>query len=335
MFQLIHQIMTEKFIENLLNDYGYKFDRNNGILNNVSSLNKLSSDILMIMSNLTLSNIETPSTQEKDKLELHKSITLSNEERTQFPFIIEEPFIFKLTDYESRRKIISDTIFQEASYGTQGSKYPLLDNKYKETLNQMFQLYDYYFFSNLISFGLKKGNGKIDFDFSSRLTSTGGTCRRDGICTYNIKLSSDRLNNIKPENISAIKINGIQPKDRVDGLQLIFEHELIHAVLSIFKDDLSGHNNLFKTIVLNLFGHTKITHGITDRVLSASHTSGNLGSNIKKEKLTKSDLHIGDRVYFIQNDIRNYGEIVKLNPKRAKINTASGVWNVYYASIKK
>ena len=183
----------------------------------------------------------------------------------------------------------------------------------------MIEIYEYLIFSNLISNGLKKGNGNMEFGFSDRLTSTGGKCRRTGVCTYNITISSDRLNKLLPGNISDVHVNGITPKDRVDALLLIFEHELIHAVLSIFKDDLSGHDKLFKTIAKNLFGHVKSTHGIIDKKLDSPTQS------------IKNNFRVGDNVYFInKKNEKILGRIIKINPKRAKVNTITGVFAVPY-----
>lgn len=302
----------EKYIQEHLNSYGYSYD--NQTLNNVNSLNKLSSDLLSIISSYL--------NESNNELTLHESIKLSDDEKSKFPFSIDEPFIYKIPDYESRRKIISDIVFGD-------NKYPYLTEEYNNKLEEMFKYYDYYFFSNLISYGLNKGSplnnekNKISFEFSNRLTSTGGTCLRDGICSYKIKISSNRINKLEPNNVNKIHINGLTPKNRIDGLQLIFEHELIHAVLSLYKNDLNGHNKLFQDIVLKLFGHTEFKHGISDHILN---------DNSHKNKYTKNDFEIGDMVYFMNGKgMKIRGKIIKINPKRAKVNSEDGkVWLVHY-----
>lgn len=309
----------EKIILDNLNSYGYTYDDINGTLNNIKSLQQLSSDILNIISSRNL-NIN----KYKSEIELHKAVKLTQEEQLNYPFKIEEPFIFKISDIINRRNSISDKVFQNIKYyNFNNSEF------YKNKLNDMFKFYDYYFFNNMISYALSKSNGNISFEFSNKLTSTGGTCRRNGICTYEIKISSDRINKLKHENLSKITINGLVPTDMVNGLQLIFEHELIHAVLSIFTDNINGHNNLFKTIVFNLFGHTQITHGITDRVLFSSHS-------VLSRDLTKFDFSINENIYFNSPKYGNvYGKVLKLNPKLALVDTPQGPYKVRYSALKK
>lgn len=234
----------------------------------------------------------------------------------KFPFKIESPFNARISDFDIRRKLISDSIFPQL-------KYPVLINQH---LEQLFSWYDYYFFNNMISYALKKSNGKIIFELSNRLTKTGGTYTRDGLFTYLIKISSYKLNQLTPQNISNVTAQGLHPKDRVEALQLIFEHELIHVIISIFTNEIESHGQLFKDLAFNLFGHTKITHGITDTALSQLNPD-------QKQMKNKDDFHLNQIVYFIYKDQKLAGKIIKLNRKRAKINTEKGVFNVSYDGI--
>lgn len=47
----------------------------------------------------------------------------------------------------------------------------------------------------------------------------------------------------------------------------------------------------------------------------------------------KDDFHLNQIVYFIYKDQKLAGKIIKLNRKRAKINTEKGVFNVSYDGI--
>lgn len=311
----------EKYLVNELSRYGYEYS--DGNINGVSSLSILAADLMKILSErISKEYYEKHEYENKLDLQLHEAVILTDVEKLMFPFTINEPFTFVIPDNVIRRKSISDQLFPV-------NKYPVLSNtvEYITLLNDMFKLYDYLFFSNIISYGLgKRTSGLIKFEFSDRLTSTGGTCRRDGICSYTIKISSDRLNKLLPENIGNIQVNGITPIDKINALQLIFEHELVHAILSLFKNDLSGHNNLYKTIVKNLFGHTKTTHGITDKKLSPTK---------QLNRYTKYDFNMDDNVYFInKQNVKIIGKIIKINPKRAKVNTSTGVFTVPYSMLK-
>ncbi|GAH93476.1 unnamed protein product, partial [marine sediment metagenome] len=85
-----------------LNNYGYIYDDITGTLNNIKSLQQLSSDILNIISSRNL-NIN----KYKSKIELHKAVKLTLEEQLNYPFKIVEPFIFKISDIINRRNSIS------------------------------------------------------------------------------------------------------------------------------------------------------------------------------------------------------------------------------------
>ncbi len=51
----------------------------------------------------------------------------------------------------------------------------------------------------------------------------------------------------------------------------------------------------------------------------------------RRKNVDRLTLKVGDQVGFRQNDGRELmGKVIKLNPKRAKIMTEEGVWNVHY-----
>lgn len=105
---------------------------------------------------------------------------------------------------------------------------------------------------------------------------------------------------------------------------MIFEHELIHLVLSLFVNEISGHGNLYKTIVLNLFGHTDTVHTI----------SSSQSSQSQKGK-SKSDFALGNLVSFSSRTGKISGKIIKLNPKRARVSTNQGNFDVLYQLLQK
>lgn len=50
--------------------------------------------------------------------------------------------------------------------------------------------------------------------------------------------------------------------------------------------------------------------------------------------LDRNSLSVGDLVGFRGSDGELiYGEVIKLNPKRCKVRTQDGIWNVYYRSL--
>lgn len=194
--------MDEQRLIDALTEVGYEYDGNS--LSNVNSIGKLTSDILTILSTF-IKQVETV----EEEIKLHEPVVISDEEiiLNKFPFRIQSPFMVRIPDYDIRRKGISDRVFG-------ANKYPVLTSQY---LEQLFPLYDYYFFTNMISYALNKLKGGILFELSDRMTRTGGTCKRDGICTYVIKVSSHKLNQLTPQNIHLVTAGGVQPRDRADA----------------------------------------------------------------------------------------------------------------------
>lgn len=288
-------------IFNELSAMGYTI--NIGTISGITSIDKLIEDIQVA----------------KKKVHNTFIITLTDQEKQQYPFTIQEPFTYKLPDYDTRRKLISDTLVTPENKYADVTLFPnLLDNMYK--------LYDYYFFSNLISNSLAKVGGSAIFKFTDRMTSTGGSCGIVGRCTYEMKISSDRLNKLTPENISNVHANGITPINKIEALQLIFEHELVHMILQMFSIAKEMHGPFFQKIALNLFGHTDFRHGITDSRLS--------GSNINNIRVTKDQLYVGQTISYKSNTGEIVtGLVVKLNPKKAIVRSFKGQYKVPYSII--
>ena len=81
----------------------------------------------------------------------------------------------------------------------------------------------------------------------------------------------------------SIRVGGLHCRDRMDALQRIFEHELIHYLELYLWNDSSCHQRRFKEMIRRFFGHVESYH----------------------ELLTPSDLarrelsvEVGDRVGF-------------------------------------
>src|SRR5699024_10993754 len=112
-----------------LSKKGYIYQ--NGTLGNIGSISKLMNDFADIKSDILA----------------HPQVELTYEEKKLFSFNIEEPFTFRINDTEARREIISNTLFPY-------DKYPIITNspEFIEKLHEMFRLYDYWFFSGLLSY---------------------------------------------------------------------------------------------------------------------------------------------------------------------------------------
>lgn len=258
-------------------------------------------------------------------------------------FDITFPFNFKVSDTLDRRTAIKSILKEK--YGN----YPVLERGSLNTipsqiakdlvltsnspiLSDLFLLYDHYFTGHTF---LGYSNGSIiNLEFSDLLTSTSGKCGFRGNRTYVLRISTKILNNISDpgrESVirrmladnqadSRLQAGGITISDRLDGLMLIFEHELIHLMIFIAEvTDTGSHGQLFKQMVINLFGQTSMTHG-----LIAKPNNG----------LSKDAVKIGDIVYFTHRKEEVLGIVQKVNKKTVQVHTDQGEFRVDYSGIR-
>jgi hypothetical protein len=174
-------------------------------------------------------------------------------------------------------------------------------------LRILFELYDELFLENRFfqSFG-----GQMKFSLSRRLTQ----CAGKTICPK-------AIGRMKPEEVvieirmgvdfffdfdqvaSAKKVNGLPCRNALEAFQLVFEHELCHAVEFIHFHTSNCGRQRFKTIAKNLFGHLEVYHQLPT------------ARRIVQEKM---GLKIGDTVSFMYGNRRLKGLLYRIN-KRAVV----------------
>jgi len=137
-------------------------------------------------------------------------------------------------------------------------------------LGYLFQVYDYLFFQNRI--GTAQSPTVIfRFEFG-RGTSTAGYCKRvqrNTVCTYTISIARPVFAKAFSETGAIETVNGLQCRNQLEALQLVFEHELAHLIVYLwcYEEMHAGvkrqvHGALFQTLARNLFGHTDFRHYI-------------------------------------------------------------------------
>lgn len=174
-------------------------------------------------------------------------------------------------------------------------------------LRLLLDLYDKAFFDNRFK-ALFKGNFR--FSLSRRMTKSAGKT----ICPRNI-------GRIKPEDLTveirmgvtfffhyshiegSKTVCGIETTTGLEALQLVFEHELCHAVEFICFGESNCSADRFKTIAVNLFGHTDSHHSLPTNRQIARHRFG---------------LNIGDKVSFTFEGKMLTGLLYNIN-KRATV----------------
>jgi hypothetical protein len=130
-------------------------------------------------------------------------------------------------------------------------------------LELLFSEYDNVFFDGQV----KKTLGTIPlyFGFSKRMTSSGGKTAlhtdRSGRRWYEIAFSTTILFGcFNGEDHRPITASGITCRDRLDAIQRIMEHELVHLIEMLLWGKSSCSQARFHSIALRLFGHTENKH---------------------------------------------------------------------------
>jgi len=178
----------------------------------------------------------------------------------------------------------------------------------------LFEHYDAHFFAGRLRRLLEAAGSPLTFKLSSRLTRSAGTTTRlqprptsPGQVLppagYEIAISTPLLFQSFGDVQRTVRVNGVVCRDRLEALQRIFEHELLHLVEMVVWGSSSCAAANFKALAWNLFGHTETRHDlVTQR--ERAHTS--------------FDVRLGDRVAFEFEGVRHVGVVNRIT-RRATV----------------
>ncbi|MEC8555219.1 MAG: hypothetical protein VXZ82_09475 [Planctomycetota bacterium] len=158
----------------------------------------------------------------------------------------------------------------------------------KRDLEFMAELYDHYFFAGQC-LRLARHHG-MQFRWSKRMTSTGGKTVRTTYqdqktqkqsIRYEIVLSATLLFQTFSDLKRPIRVTGSLCVNRLQAMQRILEHELIHLVEMLVWEDSCCAAPRFQTIANRLFAHTEHKHDlITQRERAAQKFNVRVGSRV-------------------------------------------------------
>lgn len=188
-----------------------------------------------------------------------------------------------------------------------------------EDLSRLFALYDALFFgSSLRGVFAADPSRSLDFRLSTRMTNAagktffqrrrsrgGGAGRRE----YQIAISSYLLFQTfrDPASTAAagggIAVCGLPCAHRLEALQRVFEHELVHLVEFLFWEESSCARPRFKELAGRLFGHRESHHELLTPEARARRVL---------------DLKVGDRVRF-EHEGREHAGMLNRITKRATV----------------
>ena len=174
----------------------------------------------------------------------------------------------------------------------------------------LFDLYDEHFFDGACRQML--GDAPLRFRLSKRMTQAAGKATRlrqrdrrtkQTSTEYEIAVSTTLLFQTFHDIDRPIVMSGIECRDRLEALQRIFEHELVHLIEFLIWEQSSCSARRFQSIANRFFRHTEHTHQlITPR----------------ERAFTKFGVKAGSRVSF-RLDGQHYVGVVNRITKRATV----------------
>ncbi|MFN3202119.1 MAG: SprT-like family protein [Bradymonadia bacterium] len=149
-------------------------------------------------------------------------------------------------------------------------------------LTLLFRLYDQHFFEGTISAALvSDAGGPLSLRVSKRLTKTAGLTthsrRRRGNHrqSFEICISSTLLfQTFEAGSTRAIEVCGVPAHDRLDALQRVFEHELLHLVELLATGDTNCNQAPYLALARTIFGHESNRHALVTPTESAQVRHG-------------------------------------------------------------
>lgn len=158
----------------------------------------------------------------------------------------------------------------------------------RDDVERMIRLYDERFFGGeIVSAAAAEG---LSFDISPRMTSAAGKLvtsypggDRRGPRRFRLTLSSTLLFQTFADVDRPVTVTGHLCRDRLEAMQRIAEHELVHLAEILIWDDGDCSQPRFRSIATRIFGHTDFSHQLITQ---------------RERAVRKYGLRVGDRVRF-------------------------------------
>jgi hypothetical protein len=168
----------------------------------------------------------------------------------------------------------------------------------------LFDAYDRRFLQGFASRRLAPG--ALVFRLSSRMTSAGGkTTRRqqaDGGAHFEIAISTEVLFGSFADGDPAVSVAGIPCANRLEALQRVFEHEIVHLVEFLGTGRSNCGARPFQELAHRLFRHRTHTHTLITRAARAA----------------RHGIRVGSRVFFLHRGQQLAGRVNRVT-KRATV----------------
>lgn len=151
-----------------------------------------------------------------------------------------------------------------------------------DDLSFLFSAYDERFLDGLC--GKVLGPAGVFFRLSSRMTRAGGktTLLRgpDGVARFEIAVATSILFDGFADGDPEVSVGGLACRHRLDALQRLFEHELVHLAEWLCWDESHCGRKRFQDIASRLFLHRAHTHQLITRPERAAAMGISVGTRV-------------------------------------------------------
>lgn len=178
----------------------------------------------------------------------------------------------------------------------------------REDLVRMVRMYDDRFFGGkILPTAAAEG---LTFGLSSRMTRVAGKLvthypegDHDGRREFELVLSTTLLFQTFEETGQSVEVTGCLCGDRLEAMQRVAEHELVHLVEMLIWNDGNCNQARFQSIASRYFGHTDYRHGLITQ---------------RERALQKFNIRVGDQVQFAHDGKRLVGRVNRIT-RRATV----------------
>lgn len=140
-----------------------------------------------------------------------------------------------------------------------------------EDVATLFALYDEQYFAGWLGRMIEQNSPRpMRFRVSSRMTKAGGKTTRRPIrgafrkrrYAYEIAIATRLLFLSFADAQREVRIGGVACRSRIEALQRVMEHEIIHLIELLQWGQSSCNQPRFKKLIRNIFGHTEVRHDL-------------------------------------------------------------------------
>ena len=190
---------------------------------------------------------------------------------------------FKLDDELIRERV--QRVHQEVLAQSRNIRQPNFTSIHTRDLEYLFAAYDERFFGGQCRQAL--GGNRIHFRLSRRMTRAGGSTKRfrsgTGEVFYEIAVACDLLFDGFSEKDRCATVCGMECANRLEALQRIFEHELVHLTEQLCWETSECAAARFQDIAARHFRHRAHTHHLITPRERAADVGISIGHRVSFE----------------------------------------------------